>query len=162
LIQAGRVAFGFGSLKDEDDVLVTIHPASAGIKSLPDFGAPTVEVPAVDESNPELAPAESKPKRGRPAKTPSAPPTAPVETPEATEGANVAWTTPETTLTPLERTMQSAGATAEQVLGFYNTEILTQDAPPATALVEIPANIQQALIKQLAADGEVAQKIKGA
>jgi phage recombination protein Bet len=59
LIQAGRVAFGFGSLKDEDDVM--IHPASATVSSRPIFAA---EIPEKTDDVPMDFPPETPTKSG--------------------------------------------------------------------------------------------------
>lgn len=64
LIQAGRVAFGFGSLKDEDDVM--IHPASVTVSKpefnlLPETTEPEDDVP-MGEPTKQPEPVKEAPK----------------------------------------------------------------------------------------------------
>lgn len=68
LIQAARIAFGFGGIRDEDDAVVTAHPASSTITVI----ETSSEEAQADAGNPEPQAEPDKPKRGKDATPQSA------------------------------------------------------------------------------------------
>lgn len=128
--------------------------------NLPDFSAKPeapASSPALESPAPPTAPVKRKyTKRQNPPEPEPSPESAPepeLEPEPETHSALIP--------AAFAEAMEAAGVSADQILGYYNSEVRRPEQPEITELSMLPETIASALQKNLMANNEVAEAIRG-